>query len=654
MHNRTSVGNGEHRAELRRFQAVFDNILDAILLVEETGHVLDLNPAACVLLGLGREEILGRAMFQLLSGRDNEADLGMFRGVIAAGGTSGEYSFARRDGSTVEVEYHIKPNIVPGVELLVLRDVTARKKAEEEVRRERDLVRGILEALPNAITISDLQGKITDCNAAAWKLAGCRSREELVGRNAFEFVAEGDRVRAAENAAKTLQEGSIQSMEYTLLTMDGREYPAELSSGLLRDRSGAPLGFVGVLRGITERVRAESERLKLERRVMQAQKVESLGALAGGVAHDLNNLLVAILGNADLALMELPSYSLARQSLEEIRKAAQRAADLGGQMLAYSGQGRFIIGPVNLSDLIREMEGVLKASVSKKALLEYELAPALPAVTADVTQLRQVVMNLVTNASESLEEGEGKVTIRTQAVEVGREQLVEAYLGEDLPEGKYVSLEVSDTGWGMDEATKARLFEPFFSTKSVGRGLGLAAVLGIVRGHRGAIEVDSAPGEGTTFTVLFPVGAQLPSDQQAPHEAEGGVLGRGSGTILVADAEEAVRRVTKAMLERFGFSVLLAANDEQALQLAEQHAGELAAMLWGVKVPEPEGGEVLRHLRRLCPNLPIILASGYSEEEMLPRFAGQNLAGFIQKPYKPDTLVGKVREVTSKDDRSTF
>jgi len=239
-------------------------------------------------------------------------------------------------------------------------------------------------------------------------------------------------------------------------------------------------------------------------------------------------------------------------------------------------------------------------------------------------------------------------------VEIDREHLAGAYLGEDLPEGRYVSLEVSDTGCGMDEATKARLFEPFFSTKLVGRGLGLAAVLGIVRGHKGAIKVDSAPGEGTTFTIFFPIGEQTPSDQQALHEAGKGALGRGSGTILVADAEEAVRRVTKAMLERFGFSVLLAADDEQALQLAEQHAGKLAAMLWGVKVPEPGGGEVLRHLRRLCPNLPIILSTGYSEEEMLPLFAGQNLAGFIQKPYKLDTLLSKVREVTSKDDSPTF
>jgi len=293
------------------------------------------------------------------------------------------------------------------------------------------------------------------------------------------------------------------------------------------------------------------------------------------------------------------------------------------------------------------MGELLRVSISKKAIVEYDLAPNLPTTIADAAQLRQVVMNLITNASEALGEQEGKLTLRTRAVQVDQKQLAEAYLSTGALGGRYVSLEVSDTGCGMDEATKARIFDPFFTTKFTGRGLGLAAVLGIVRGHQGAIKVDSTPGAGTTFTVLFPCAeqsvepaARIESSEARPRDA--------GGTILVVDDEESVRRVARATLEHAGFGVLLAADGREAVEVFRENAGKLTGVLLDMNMPKMSGEETYQELRRLAPAVPIILTSGYGEQVMLQRFAGQGLAGFIQKPFRLDDLLRKVREAAKR------
>jgi C4-dicarboxylate-specific signal transduction histidine kinase len=255
---------------------------------------------------------------------------------------------------------------------------------------------------------------------------------------------------------------------------------------------------------IAERKREEEERRLLERQIQHAQKLESLGVLAGGIAHDFNNLLVGILGNAGLALMRLAPDDPTRPTVEAIHASAMRAAELTKQMLAYSGRGKFVVQPVSLTDVVAEMSELLGASITKKAAVEFDFAPDLPPIEADATQIRQVVMNLITNASEAIGEGSGRITLRTGVVRADRALFASTHLDDDLPEGDYAFMEVADTGCGMDEETRAKIFDPFFTTKFMGRGLGLAAVLGIVRGHRGTIRVTSAPGEGTTVSVYLP------------------------------------------------------------------------------------------------------------------------------------------------------
>ncbi len=415
---------------------------------------------------------------------------------------------------------------------------------------------------------------------------------------------------------------------------------------------GAPTRWVGSCTDISQRKEAEEERLSLERQVRHAQKLESLGVLAGGIAHDFNNLLMAILGNADLALDKLSPHAPARGNIQEIEKASRRAAELAKQMLAYSGKGRFVIEPIDLNGFVQEMAHLLEVSSSKRAVLQYDFAEELPRFDGDATQIRQVIMNLITNASEAIGDKSGVIALSTGAIECDRayldgvSEILQVGLDEPLPEGPYTYLEVSDTGCGMDAATIENVFDPFFTTKFTGRGLGMAAVLGIVRGHKGAIKIYSELEKGTTFKVLFPVANApgSPAPQQASSEGQAGSW-RGQGTVLIVDDEETVCDVGGQMLERMGFQVLCAPSGREALDAFREHGPEIVCVLLDLTMPHMDGEETFRELRRIHPGVPVILCSGYNEQDATQRFAGKGLAGFLQKPYTIAALRGKLSEV---------
>ncbi|MCP4654059.1 MAG: response regulator [bacterium] len=399
---------------------------------------------------------------------------------------------------------------------------------------------------------------------------------------------------------------------------------------------------------VAERKQAEAERRELEARIRQMQKMESLGVLAGGIAHDFNNLLMGVLGNADLALLRLPPSSPVRNHLTGITQATHRAADLTRQMLAYSGKGKFLVESLDLSCLIEEIDHLIAASVSKKAELDYHLVQNLPAVEADATQIRQVIMNLIANAAEAIGEGSGIISISTGAMDCDRTYLMQSYLDEALPAGTYVYVEVTDTGSGMDEQTRAKIFDPFFTTKFTGRGLGLAAVLGIVRGHRGAINVGSEPQRGTTIRVLFPAcrrPAAAPSGPGLALELPGW---RSHGTVLLVDDEETVLKVARDMLGALGFEVLTAEDGRQAVEVFARRADEIRLVLLDMAMPRMDGEEAFREIRRIRPEARVLLSSGYNEQTATNRFAGRGLAGFIQKPYRLAALREKIRNVLER------
>jgi CheY-like chemotaxis protein len=313
-------------------------------------------------------------------------------------------------------------------------------------------------------------------------------------------------------------------------------------------------------------------------------------------------------------------------------------------MLAYSGKGHFVIESIDLSTAVEGMVHLLKTVVPKKVLLNLDLAAGLPPVRGDATQVRQIVMNLVLNAAEAIGERSGVVTVCTGARDCSREYLSGTHLDEEQPEGLYVWVEVSDTGCGMDAQTQARIFDPFFSTKFTGRGLGLAAVLGIVRGHRGALKVYSEPDKGTTMRILLPAAASEAPGETAPAPA----AWRGAGTVLLVDDEETVRATGRHMLERLGFDVLTANDGREALQVYAAHADEIALVLLDLTMPHLDGEETFRELRRLYPGVRVVMSSGYSESDITARFAGKGLAGFVQKPYDLATLQERLRAAGGK------
>jgi signal transduction histidine kinase len=420
--------------------------------------------------------------------------------------------------------------------------------------------------------------------------------------------------------------------------VDMGEHTFETMYRPLRDSIGAVTGVLGVSTNITERRRAEREQAKLQAQLLQAQKLESLGLLAGGIAHDFNNLLTSMLGCASVAQSLLPQSSPALGPLNDVVAAARRAADLTRQLLAYSGKGRFEVRAINVSEDVREISHLLVATVPKGVRLQFELDANLPAVEADPGQIQQVVLNLIVNGVEAIGDEQGTVVVTTGIHDVDAVSATDFVGSTPLAPGRYVFVEVRDTGCGMDEATKAKIFDPFFTTKSAGRGLGLAATLGIVRGHRGAVGLFSAPGNGTTFRVLLPASA-LRVERGDPPIVAGF---SGSGTVLIVDDDKGVRGTLRMLLTSMGFDVLEARDGREAIEVFAANADAIAAVVLDLTMPVLGGREVFDELRAVRPGVRVILSSGYDKDETMRRFGAKGLAGFLRKPYTSADLAEKL------------
>jgi PAS domain S-box-containing protein len=503
------------------------------------------------------------------------------------------------------------------------------------------LLASIVESSDDAIIGKSLVGIIQSWNSGAQRLYGYTA-EEIVGHNISELVPP-DRLREESDILERLRNGErVDHFETVRLRKGGGLVEVSLTISPIREKDGRILGASDVARDITDQKRSADI-------VLQAQKLESLGVLAGGIAHDFNNLLVGILGNASLALDQLEPDAPARTTIHEVVAAGERAAALTRQMLAYSGRGQFILERMDLSTQVRETVRLIRAAVSRSVELRLELAEDLPAIEADTAQVQQLVMNLVINGAEAIPNGKpGTVTIATRPQRVD-ELSVRAQGGigdNEIKSGMYVLLEVRDNGSGMDEVTQARIFEPFFTTKFTGRGLGLAAVLGIVRGHCGSIQVSSTFGHGTVFRVLLPAltgtPERLPRQEQKTPELSG------QGAILVIDDEEMVRRLARQALEHYGYSVLLAENGERGLEVFRRNEDHIQCVVLDMTMPVMSGEATLLWLKSLRADIPVILSSGFSEAEAAPRFQGKGLAGFIQKPYKASALAEKVKDTISR------
>jgi PAS domain S-box-containing protein len=523
------------------------------------------------------------------------------------------------------------------------RDITHRQRAEEELQASRRMLKLVLDTIPVRVFWKDRDGCFLGCNWHFARDAGLSSTDEIIGKNDHQLSwrAQAEQYRADD---RRVMESGVARVAYEepQTRPDGTELWLRTSKIPLRDADEQIVGVLGVYEDITDRKRAEQERLRLEVQMQQAQKLESLGVLAGGIAHDFNNLLVAVLGNLEIVRLRLPAGSTIAENLNAIETAALRAGELSRQMLAYSGRGRFVVGAVDVNALVREMSQLLMVSVSKKTELTLELEENLPSLQADATQVRQVVMNLITNASESLTDGVGRVRLRTGSRLFADGELRDEFTHGSLPGGRYVVIVVEDTGQGMDRGTVGRIFEPFFTTKFTGRGLGLAAVLGIVRGHRGTIKVESTVGQGTLFCVFLPASQvpALPTVEATVADSEW--LGR--GRVLLVDDEAGVRSTGTELLREIGFEVVVAADGRAALDL--YRPGRFACVILDLTMPRLDGAETMRELTRLDPGVKVVLSSGYDAEDVQSRLGELRPAGFLGKPFSLLALRQVLRATT--------
>jgi PAS domain S-box-containing protein len=623
------------RESEERYRATFDNAAVGIAHVGLDGRWIRFNEAVCAITGYSREELSAKTFGEITHPDDLDAD--WLQARRAASGEIPSYSmekrYVRKNGSIVWVNLTVSMQRdgsgAPRHYVSIIEDISERKRAEAELRGANEQLQLVTDNMPIGVSrcSRDLRYVWVSRAYAGWL---GRQPEEIAGQPIVSIIGERGFEDIGPYVARVL---AGEKVEYRKEVNYRETGPRWVHAVYVPTYSGAGEvdGWIAVVTDITEDKRAAEQQ-------RQSQRLESLGVLAGGIAHDFNNLLVGILGNASLTMDMIGAASSARPLLEELIKASERAASLTQQLLAYAGKERIATRPLHLQELIRELTGLLRASIPKNVRLVLDIPESLPPVEADHTQMQQVIMNLVINAAEAIPENRpGTVKISAAARQATAADHAGAVTPLPSASESYVAVTVSDTGQGMTPEVRSRMFDPFFTTKFMGRGLGLAAVLGIVQAHRGAITIKTAPGDGTAITLLFPPTAAT-ARADSPASA---VLGQGEGTVLFVDDEEPVRTVARRALEHHGYRVLLAESGQQAIETLREHP-EVIAIVLDLAMPDMTGDQAAPLIREIDPTVPIILSSGYAEREARSKFGEVGLAGFLQKPYRAGALVEMV------------
>ena len=519
------------------------------------------------------------------------------------------------------------------------REIAERKQADDALQKSEERYRSILTASPDDITITDPEGRILMVSPMAFTIFGYAQNEEFLGRPVTDFIVPEDRKRASAQIALKRQGVVTGPSEYRALHHDGHVFDIEVNSEFIRNAAGLPTGMVVIVRDITDRKRAEAEKEKLEALNRQLQKMESLGRMAGAIAHHFNNRLQAVMMGVELAMNDLPREAGALEMLTDALISARKAAEVSGSMLTYLGQRTGKREPLDLCEACLRSMSLLRAFIPGGVLLETEFPAHGPVVSANEGEIQQVLTNLATNAWEAMGDRHGSIHLAVKIV--ASEAIPETNrfpVDCRLRDPSYACLEVADTGCGVPGENIEKLFDPFFSSKFTGRGLGLPVVLGIVRAHGGAITVESEPGRGSTFRVFLPASAQAAPRKPVQVDLPSSVAA--SGTVLVVDDEPLVRRGLTRALAGLGYSVLSAADGVSAVELFGQHREEIGCVLCDVTMPRMDGWETLTALRKLAPDVPVILASGYSEAQVMAGDHPELPQALLSKPYDSQALVG--------------
>lgn len=597
----------------------------------------------CELLGRPKAELLDRPIYECLHPEDQERSRAECEEMLNGGRPSCglEARVLRPDGSEIWIQLNGTPiaghDGLPLYRQVIVRDISQAQLVALSLKDSEEKFRTLSDNINCGVFLyTDVFLYI---NPGMEAITGYRA-EDLLGQPIWKPVHpdEQDLVRQRGEARRR---GKPTPNRYVLklLHKDGHTLYTDFIARAVT--LGGQVYGLGTAFDITDRVMAAEDRLRLERQILEAQKLESLGLLAGGIAHDFNNLLTVILGNASIIVEEAPPKSLLQACATTVVDTCHRASDLTRQMLAYAGKGRFVVEPTDLNTTVMSIASLVESSLPKLITMRYELGLDLPGLNADRTQLQQVILNLVTNAGESMTDGTGLITLHTGFQQLEEVDISSSYSGQELQPGPYLFLNVADSGKGMDEATQAHIFEPFFTTKATGRGLGLAAIQSIVRGHQGGIWIYSLPEKGTTFRVLFPaLGAPVMAQAEAAALPDDW---RGSGLVLVVDDEAPIRTLAKTALTRVGFDVVEAADGREGIELFRRHASELRAVVLDLVMPVLGGEAALEAMMRIAPTVPVILSSGYEGDSQSTGITHGR--SFLQKPYSITELVAKLRDV---------
>jgi len=640
------------RESEEKYRFLTENMMDMVWIIDRDLRTTYVSPSIEKVLGFTPEERQQQAIEEAVTPeslqeiqrrfieelrRDKEEGVEQERSVII------EVEYYRKDGSTVWMENRVQAirdseDAIVGI-MGVSRDITRRKRAEEELKKSEEKYKLLAEHSADVIYRIDIATEqYTYISPSIEKLLGYTVAEGL-SLSSKDSLTEKSYIEQREGLIKALSNNRTTPaiLELEAVHKDGHTLPVEAHVNFVFDEKGNPVEVLGVVRDITKRKEIEAQREELEEQLLQARKMEAISVLAGGIAHEFNNALMAIMGNIELLRMDLPEDDKRDKCFEAMKNSSHRMSRLTDQLLAYAQGGKYQAKNLRLDDFVRETMPILQHDLSPEVSVETSFQRDIRYTRADYAQLQMVLAAILANSNEAIEDkGCIKITVENREVD---EAFAEQHLG--LKTGSYVCLCIEDDGRGMDEEERARIFDPFFTTKFQGRGMGMAAVYGIVKNHDGWISVDSELGKGTLVRVYLPVVKMEEKKEEAPKTRPL----KGTGTILLIEDEEMIIGVIQAMLEQLGYRVMTAKTGEDAIQIGRSFDGDIDLALLDIKLPDMEGGKVYPRIMESRPDLKVIVCSGYAIDGPAQKILDSGAQGFLQKPFSISSLSEKLKEV---------
>ena len=634
----------EYRQDAIRFRTVFEAAPLGIVIADPQGYILEANQAFFQMLGYHDQQINSMTFVDIMYPDDREETIELSNAVREGciNSYQTENRYLKSDGQvlwaivrTSAVKDHAG-NIQYW--LGIVEDISERKSAQEALIESEKQYRNILGSIEEGYFEVDLRGNFTFFNDRVCQITGYE-HDALMGMNNRQYTSPETAHKMYQTFNRVYRTGEPANItKYEIMRKDGTKKTLEVSASLMRDSDDQPIGFRGVMRDVTLRIQTEKEKKRLESQVQHAQKMEAIGTLAGGIAHDFNNLLMGFQGNISLMKMDMAEDHPHHEFMDNMESYVKRGSELTRQILGFARGGKYQVKTTNLNALINKNADMFSRA-RKEIKIHKKFQEDLYTVEVDRGQIEQVLLNLFVNAWQAMPGG-GNLYVETENINLQSHDYDKPYA---IDSGRYVRITISDTGIGMDKDTQERIFEPFFTTKAFGRGtgLGLASAYGIIKNHSGIINVYSEKGHGTTFKIYLPASDKLViAEKLKPATAQGG-----SETILLVDDEEMVADIGKDLLEKLGYTVLVAAGGTEAIKLFRRHRDQVDLVILDMIMPDMSGGETFSRLRAIKPNAKILLSSGYSLDARASAIMKQGCNGFIQKPFNLKKISHKIREI---------